>query len=440
MKTSLITTTPLSRPRSQAENRKIQFFVLYLVWVLISFKPEWTIPGFRSIAPLISLTQVVLFFLWFSSSDKRLENPMTKCFLLLLVSMAVSSFFARNNGLTRETLQGMVLLFFTCLGTITFADSEKRIYSLFKIYLLGGIFIALLSIKGQGLAQGVTIYADENDLALAMNVFFSLALFLGIAEKDKLKKSYYFIACVIFIIPTLISQSPSRGGFLGLAAVLLFAWFKLPMNKFKSALIVLFVSLGMLYFAPQSFWDEMSTLSDGAEQGTGAARVFFWKVAVQEFLDHPILGVGINNYGVWLPEYVDNRVEFDNTIFSGATRAYGRVNHSLYFTLLSELGSIGVVLFTIMLYRFYKELRFDRKIVDASAAEKLRNCRNLSMALLGGMIGFLVSGAFITVLYYPYFWLMCSLAVALGNCKRKILKETAAMPDRGLSLSMKKIQ
>ncbi|MDC4205460.1 MAG: O-antigen ligase family protein [Candidatus Manganitrophus sp.] len=221
---------------------------------------------------------------------------------------------------------------------------------------------------------------------------------------------------------------------------MLFAWFRLPINKFKSALIVLFISLGMLYFAPQSFWDEMSTFSESTERGSGAARVFFWKVAVEQFIDHPIIGVGINNYGVWLPEYAGTRVEFDDTIFGGVTKAYGRVNHSLYFTLLSELGSIGVLLFTTMLYQFYKELRFDRKIVDASAAEKLRNCRNLSMALLGGMIGFLVSGAFITVLYYPYFWLMCSLAVALGNCKRKILKETAAMPDRGLSLSMKKIQ
>ncbi|MDC4205459.1 MAG: hypothetical protein MPW17_07675 [Candidatus Manganitrophus sp.] len=195
------------------ENKKTQFFVLYLVWVLIAFKPEWTIPGFKFIAPLISLTQVVLFFLWLSSKDKRLENPITKSFLFFLILMMVSSYFARNNGLSRGTLQGMALLFFTCLGTITFADSEKRIYSIFKIYLLGGIFIALLSIKGQGIAHGVTIYADENDLALAMNVFLTFALFLGIGEKDKLKKSYYFIACIIFIIPTLISQSPSRGDF-----------------------------------------------------------------------------------------------------------------------------------------------------------------------------------------------------------------------------------
>lgn len=363
---------------------------------------------------------------------------MTKCFLFFLVSMAVSSFFARNNGLTRETLQGMVLLFFTCLGTITFADNERRIYSIFKIYLLGGGFIALLSIRGQGIAQGVSIYADENDLALAMNVFFSLSLFLGVGEKDKLKRIYYFISCGIFIIPTLISYSPSRGGFLGLAAVLLFAWFRLPINKFKSALIILILALGMFFFSPQSFWDEMSTLSEGSDSGTGAARVFFWKVAFQEFLDHPIIGVGINNYGVWLPEYVDSRVEFDSNLLSGASKAYGRVNHSLYFTLLSELGSIGVVLFTIMLYRFYKELRFDRKIIDPSAVKKLQNCRNLSMALLGGMVGFLVSGAFITVLYYPYFWLMCSLAVALGNCKRKILKDRGVPPDRRLALSMGK--
>jgi len=36
-------------------------------------------------------------------------------------------------------------------------------------------------------------------------------------------------------------------------------------------------------------------------------------------------------------------------------------------------------------------------------------------AILGGMIGYLATSAFISTLYYPTFWIMMALAVALRN-------------------------
>ena len=222
--------------------------------------------------------------------------------------------------------------------------------------------------------------------------------------------------------------------------MLLFAWLKLPISKLKSLFVILLIILAMAYFAPKSFWDEMLTIEEGSQESTAAGRIYFWRVAVREFLDNPIIGVGVMNFGVWYPDYIkpDDAMS-DGRAIPGHIRDWGRVCHSIYFTLLSELGIIGVLLFMLMLYQFYKEVRFDNGLLNSQhslncikeggVATKdqlmlnLQKCHNLGLGLMGGMIGFLVSGVFLSVLYYPQFWLMCSLGVALGNCKRKIIKE-----------------
>ena len=121
--------------------------------------------------------------------------------------MILSSAFARNTGLPRNIVRGTSLLFVTYLATITFANNEKRTFLLFNIFIYGNLLIAILGIKGEGLARGVAIFADQNDLALNMNIFLPIVLFLGIGEKNKVKKIFYFILAGTFLTATIISFS-----------------------------------------------------------------------------------------------------------------------------------------------------------------------------------------------------------------------------------------
>jgi O-antigen ligase len=213
-------------------------------------------------------------------------------------------------------------------------------------------------------------------------------------------------------------------------AAVIFVWVKAAKGRAKATVLMIVLACGMLLFAPAAFWDEMSTIRDGAQDSTGGARVYLWKIAVRQFVDNPLMGVGALNYGVWLPEYVrDDDVMSDGTQLQGLTTRYGRVCHSLYFTLLSELGLLGVALFGMMFYCFFKSMKFvTSSSKDLVAEEQARTspedletgnkCRLLGLGLSGSMIGFLVSAAFLSVLYYPQFWLLCSLGVSLRNCLR----------------------
>ena len=52
-------------------------------------------------------------------------------------------------------------------------------------------------------------------------------------------------------------------------------------------------------------------------------------------------------------------------------------------------------------------------------------------AISGGMIGYLATSAFISTLYYPTFWIMMALAVALRNTtERYVAAEAVVIEER----------
>ena len=430
----------INKAQSSAESTRLQFFLLSIVWVFQAFRPEW-IAGLKFLAPIPTLIQLVLLLLWFMYSNKKMDSPITKYFFLFLIGMILSSIFARNNGIGRDIIRGMFFLYITYIVTITFANNAKRIFMIINIFILGQLFIAIRAIQGGGAIYGDSQYVDENIVALGMNILFPLSLFLGIGEQNRIKKIFYFVFLGISL--TAIVVANSRGGFVGLIAVLLFAWLKSPINKLKTASVILIIVLAMAYFAPKSFWDDMSTLEQGTQESTASERIYFWKIAIREFLDHPIIGVGVLNFGILLPEYArpDDTLS-DGRRVEGRNRAYGRVAHSIYFTVLSELGSVGVVIFCLICYWFYKDVNFNKKeikpiitigerqeedaIKENLVFQSLKKCHSLSLGIMGSMIGFLMAGAFLSVIYFPQFWWLCTLGVLLGICRRKIIEDIKA--------------
>jgi O-antigen ligase len=416
----------------------MQFFLLCLLWIFFSFKPEWTIPGLKFIAPGQTFIQLFLLMAWVFYPDKKLRNPITKYFFLFVLLMAVSLFLARNTGVGRDIVRGMALLYITYLSTITFADTQKRVLTIINIYILGNLWIAVLGILGQGLAQGISIFDDQNDLALQMNVVLPIVIFLAMKERHLLKKLFYLTSGLIFLAVNIIGFS--RGGFVGLVAVLVFVLLKLPIRRLKAILMILIIVGGTICFAPESYWKEMETLKEGTKEATADTRLFYWKVAIREFVDHPIIGVGPGNFGVWLSDYTreDDRLS-DGSRITGGTKGWGRVCHSLYFTVLAELGVIGVILYSLMVYWVFKEIRLGLarmnriKVTEHTKHgegeenqpfdERYEKLRSLGLGIMGGLVGFLVSGAFLSVLFYPQFWLLCSLSTAMGNLTKNLVDE-----------------
>jgi len=155
--------------------------------------------------------------------------------------MVVSSALARNNGLPRSIIRGIFFIYITYLATVSFANTKKRVFTLFNIFILGHIFIALRAIQDGGVVHGANLYRDQNIVALGMNILFPLVFFLGIFERKWRKKIFFYAISIIPLVALTVANS--RGGVVGLVAVMLFIWFKSPVNKIKSSIMNVIVEM-----------------------------------------------------------------------------------------------------------------------------------------------------------------------------------------------------
>jgi O-antigen ligase len=340
---------------------------------------------------------------------------------------------AKNNYWAFWTTYSQVgyLLLFLCI--IAFVTNSKRLIFFIDLWILINVSCALLGIIHNGLVPHHAFMGDENDFALVMTMAIPFAYFMFLETNSIKKKIFYLAACGLFIGATVVSFS--RGGLIGLVPVAAYCWYKSP-KKLLASVLIGFMLIIFLSFTTERYWTEVKTIftEETHEDGTGAQRRYYWKCAWRMFLDHPIIGVGPSNFP-WNIEKYERIVGIRDQRLHGGT-----VAHSLYFTLLSELGLVGILLFCGMLYFFQKDkkwiiskekeyfLKSTKKNIQLSVEDKeiiqqLKKIKFVSFAITGALIGYLISGAFLSVLYYPHFWLIiAALSLAHKNIVAQIVE------------------
>lgn len=404
-------------------------FYLVLVALMFEFgRPQDFLPPLKLI-PFPSLIDVSLAVAVFLSGRVSFANKQTKLWIGLLGFMALWVPFARNNYHAVMLLKDMTLYFFFYLGIVTFVNTTSRMHKLILMWLGVHTVLAINGMLHQGRGVGGWL-GDENDFGMEMNVAVPVAFFMHQGATSKGSKLLYLGLLGVFVM-SLIATS-SRGGFLGLLAVGAYCWFYSP-KKIMSLLLGLCLAGLVLIAAPQEYWDRISTITDDStmESGTAGQRVFTWGIGWEMFLDNPVFGVGQGNFPWTIGEYMGGRTWQTKSLA-------GRQAHSLYFTLLPELGLVGVMIFGAMVYLNYRDTRVKDLVLRTSSRVSGRrdetDIQDLQIsraalygnAILGGMIGYLATSTFISTLYYPTFWIMMALAVALRNTTQS---HTANYPE-----------
>jgi O-antigen ligase len=149
------------------------------------------------------------------------------------------------------------------------------------------------------------------------------------------------------------------------------------------------------------------------------------------WIANPVFGVGAGNspwnMGIYQPRAASGR--FSEPVYQ--ERDYTMVAvHSAIFQVLAEMGTVGFGIWIAIIVGHFNELRTLRKRVrrDPRASRRLRRDVDVYAVALGGaMVGYLASGAFLSVAYYPYLWYFSAFAVALT---RAVQGEIARAPLR----------
>jgi O-antigen ligase len=282
--------------------------------------------------------------------------------------------------------------------------------------------VALYGITHSGRGPGGFLH-DENDLALGCVTAFPFAFF-GFELSSGWRRWVSGALGTVLIVAVVISFS--RGGFVGLVAVAVYCFF-VSRHKVRNLAVLAVTAVAFLALAPSEYIDELKTIRE-VSSGTARGRQFLWTTAYNMWADHKVFGVGGDNFiflaGVYQPNWEDR--SYAERDFSGTTI------HSAYFQMLSEQGVAGIAVCAYMIWAHFSSLRRLRKLARRPGAlppDLRQDVELYGGALAAAMLGFLASGAFLSVAYTPFPWYFAGLALALEISTKRELRRRRALAD-----------
>lgn len=403
-------------------------FKVWLAYLLIDFgQVHRVIPGLSHLMPG-AIATVALLILVALELPRGLNAPgggwlrsLVVWRVLFLCAIAVGLLLAVTQGRALLVLKTEAPRFAAAfLGALLFVRRINDLRVLHSVLMGLALMLSLWVLAHRG--HGPGLYVDENDAALVLVMLLPFP-FLRIFDPEA-GAGKRMMALGIFTLTLMaIGITLSRGGMVGTIPALLFCWLK---SRHKAVGLVLAGGALVLavIFAPDNFKKEFLSISDGKES-TADARRYFWDLSVQMFMERPFFGVGAGCWG--------------NALYSGLLPSPDRrahmTPHSIYFQCMAELGLFGLFCWMGFLTATGRELRsLRRRRLQAGAVLALGNdpdpaalarlradlefTASFSSCLAIGIAGYLVSGAFLSVLYYPGLALFAALAQATGSAWR----------------------
>ena len=343
-------------------------------------------------------------------------NGLFIIFAMIIVISSLQSKYPMESWDYRNVMLGWLIVYFL---TTSIVNTEKRLILFLIAYFVFNLKMGQhgamtwaergFSFAGFGLVGAPGWFHNSGEYAIQMLVYGSLGLAFVLSLKPYASKTAFWIAlaCVGTGYITVLGAS-SRGAQIGLAAIAIMM--ALKHKSGLKGLIVIGVLATLLYqVIPE---EQMQRFNEMGEDRSSMQRLVYWEIGMNLAKDYPIFGIGYHN---WMAQVSSMYPEGVGPL------EIVEVPHSIYIEAVSELGFVGLFWFLVMvIYAFYINAH-TRKLTKKY---KNRLLFNLTYGLDAGLVGFLVAGAFVTVLYYPFFWIQISMIVALNNIARnKFLKE-----------------
>jgi probable O-glycosylation ligase (exosortase A-associated) len=341
-------------------------------------------------------------------------TSMHTLFALILGAVGLTVITAANNFLAYQIFQGMLGFFVMFVLAVDLVDSPRRLKSLVWMLLLIHAYFAIKGIHTfmTGSFRGVGGYtsgvvgsgslSDENDFAMMINMMIPFSFFVLTVLKGYSK---LISAGLLLLFVMAVVASFSRGGMVGLAAVLLFALFVSKRKLLATGTTVVIV-LVMFLFAPSSYWKEAGSISD-VHENTANARLEYWQAGIRMFVDNPLAGVGADNGQIQMPKYYQGAGGRDpNT-------QWGRTFHGTWSQVLAELGLLGGVPYFSMMFLAFRYLF---RIRRESLGDQNSTMLFLANSLIGSLIAYIACATFLSTAYYPQLWTTYTLVMILVFC------------------------
>lgn len=311
-----------------------------------------------------------------------------------------------------------VIIYFLIVNVV---NTEQRLAFFTLLWLLFHYYMSQGGVK-QFALRGFTFaewgvvgapgwFNNSGEFGIAMCMFLAVAwhYYLGARAHLATWRKVIVLGMPVTAIVAIIGSS-SRGAVLGLAAV--GAWSVLRgKHRLRTALGVVVLAAGVWLLLPQ---EQKTRFSTAGEDYTSRTRKTYWRNGLDMVREHPVLGVG---YGNWLTYYRDHYLDVRAT--SGDPQRAIALPHNVFIECMAELGYVGLSAFVLLIAATFLINYRTRNLARARASPPHAFAIQMAYGLDGALVGYLVSGFFVTVLYYPFFWMNLAFTTALNVIARR---------------------
>lgn len=425
MSTASISRPPLSqrvpdlfRVRPKAiwrflRNQPASFWLVNL-YLLIEYVRPQTIYRSIDILPWGQATLILATLVLFLEGKlPRLRTAAGPLLMLFSAIVALSSLVALDPGASIrnwELFYSWVLIYILITNTVT---TEKRFFVFMLAFLLYSFKMSQhafrvwamrgFSFADWGVGGPSGWFHNSGELAIQMCIFLPLSVEFVLALRRHMGNwtRWFFYLVPVTAVATIVASS-SRGGLVGAAAVGLW-WVARSKHRVRSLLAILLVGAATWAVVPP---EQKARFETAGEDRTSTARTDRWKAGIKLANDYPVLGIGYKNWGILYG---------------------GWLSHNVFIEAWAELGYTGLISFLLLIgVTFWINARTRKLLLGARTSSDFM--KHMAHGLDGALIGFMASGFFVTVLYYPFFWINLAMTVSLHTAARNEVRRLKRHP------------
>jgi probable O-glycosylation ligase (exosortase A-associated) len=331
------------------------------------------------------------------------RTPVTILLLAFTGWMTFTSFFALEPDLVwrewNRVIKTMYMVFISFMVLNTERDIKQYVWvvalSLGLYGLKGGLFVLASGGNFKVYGPAGSYIEENNSMALALVVTLPLIWYLRNQARSRLL-SLFMLAMTIFTAVAAVG-SYSRGALVGGGAMLGFLWLKSKNKAGTGVAVIAMVALVALVM-PAQWFERMDTIGEYKEDGSAMGRINAWQFAIN-VATHNVLGGGFNVFSMrQFAIYAPNPLDY-------------HVAHSIFFQVLGDHGFLGLSIFIILMLCAWRS--GTRVIKFCGEAAELKWASDLAKIAQVSIIGYAVSGAFLSLAYFDLYYDVIVIMVAL---------------------------